>query len=1277
MRIFLVLAALVAASQALQLQSTFRNVFIRAGTQGNETQWEQDTLTLLCNNNDFRDPGLLIGNLSYDILCQAPRYQFQTRLRQFVPEKRRRYIAEVCEVQNVGAYANNPGVDQQNLGARRRLLWKDDPTGLPTHKRKLLFFGAFFGGMVGAAVFGAVCPRIGGGFQDVFCPGGTANADAVDAARIRTLQADIELIKVQQEWQNATLRNLEHQVEFNQNVSNTLKTVQGEIDNLFNQTTTLTQITNAMAATNDRKFGEIADNMEAVRDSIAAGIDFSIAIATRAEQFENATFRNFAEVTNSTQALANNVSINVKRLQTRDRELTRMLRRTQASMAKNVIKREVRRELNRQIALLRQQAANDGLTPFFHPGYPGVGPSVSTPTTRKTLVDQLLINFINQSATFQVHQYTLSYYCNVNVVLDQAYSGVAWQDIGEFLGPVNCTNRPGEIVDNCRCWIELQHAECRAASTGQSVAPIPLADFNWQQITSVSDRSAYTLTSEKCFDHTTPITAGEPWNGDKIDSLVRFHQFLSDICGVTLASPTLTSGTRKFQIFSLRIATVNINAPLVPSLTCLPDLDYIFESNTGEVSTIFAIYSYLMQSFQTLLDEQQVAETQIYGILPNFLTHETVPFQSLRDNRTYTCYRSSFVAISPDTRPSFEVLSRNVVPLVTATAYDRPPICDLTGCVFGNPVSTESTSTAQTSVNFENLLPSASRPIMGEWRTGGIPAMTTIFDICDQCAPIDTVVSQRNGKITYVWQPIPDNYSISTQTSFQESIPLDSGGPWPRATFLDKWQEENPNPFNHFDGQFSLDLTEAPLSGGRCVLQPEDPVGWPCELLDQWSIHASTNMRQGLLVLTPKTWSYIVTLNVVKGEILQRVFAGCPEFKFIPYSDGFMELQLINSLPIPVRVVTRVTAVGSGCSPEGDITHTLEPRQVQQRIIIGCGQQLLSVFTIGAGGALQQCENTLNVTFVPNAQANVKRFVIDRVNRSFVTDEIVARSIDLQTQTVLLMQNLVPLLVTQFTPNIEAPERSDLIQQLLRDYNASLQTVRNTATIFTTGGTVTDAIQPFVQQFNNLSSSFVVLQTTAKEQIRAVEIAANVTAQDLIAFRALTAKLNAAGDAKIAADENEINAINNRGKQTGECNWCGDKLPGLLADILCPLICSIVKFMMGLLQIVLIAAIFYLIIFKCFPAIFSAAANRAAASSAAKAAPPPVQYAQPAPVQYVQQQPVQYVQAPAPVQMVPVAMPTSAAINGAYNTHSSDSEQEPLLEQQHGRSKGAAPTLRP
>lgn len=168
--------------------------------------------------------------------------------------------------------------------------------------------------------------------------------------------------------------------------------------------------------------------------------------------------------------------------------------------------------------------------------------------------------------------------------------------------------------------------------------------------------------------------------------------------------------------------------------------------------------------------------------------------------------------------------------------------------------------------------------------------MTKIFDTPANAAPVSTAVFDRKDKITYTWQPIPSNYNISLNaTSFLVDTPASLGGPYPDTTVMDAWMDNNAGRYDTKNAKYSVDFHEVDFTGGRCVVSPDVPVQWPCEMFSKWNLDPATNTRKGLLVLTPKVdWSYTVTLNIVDGEIIQRVFDGCPEFSFTPYTDGYI-----------------------------------------------------------------------------------------------------------------------------------------------------------------------------------------------------------------------------------------------------------------------------------------------------------------------------------------------------------------------------------------------------
>lgn len=127
LHVLLLLTLAVATVKAgITIQSTFLETFLANGTQGPETQWQQQVMTILCNQDNFRDVNVQVGSTFYDIFCQPPQYEFETILRMFVPHSVRRFTAPYCEI-NQMANVSDPSIPASATviaanAAERRLL---------------------------------------------------------------------------------------------------------------------------------------------------------------------------------------------------------------------------------------------------------------------------------------------------------------------------------------------------------------------------------------------------------------------------------------------------------------------------------------------------------------------------------------------------------------------------------------------------------------------------------------------------------------------------------------------------------------------------------------------------------------------------------------------------------------------------------------------------------------------------------------------------------------------------------------------------------------------------------------------------------------------------------------------------------------------------------------------------------------------------------------------------------------------------------------------------
>src|SRR4051812_38986677 len=106
----------------IQIQSTFVEKFIRASLEtGNDTEWQQNTLTFACFDSDFSVINLQIGNVYYDITCRAPIVPYEVIHRGFVPRKQRLYKGEVCIVDNSARINVSQSTLQKGQVSSRRL----------------------------------------------------------------------------------------------------------------------------------------------------------------------------------------------------------------------------------------------------------------------------------------------------------------------------------------------------------------------------------------------------------------------------------------------------------------------------------------------------------------------------------------------------------------------------------------------------------------------------------------------------------------------------------------------------------------------------------------------------------------------------------------------------------------------------------------------------------------------------------------------------------------------------------------------------------------------------------------------------------------------------------------------------------------------------------------------------------------------------------------------------------------------------------------------------
>jgi hypothetical protein len=662
------------------------------------------------------------------------------------------------------------------------------------------------------------------------------------------------------------------------------------------------------------------------------------------------------------------------------------------------------------------------------------------------------------------------------------------------------------------------------------------------------------------------------WEGRKISDMPTFNALLGSICGVT-GSLNAPSTRRLLHLVSLRNGRLEFETSTVAfsdkARVCAPDLDYVFDDDPQNNNVMYATYKNYELGFKTLTTERQPQERQTFGIIPRGLTYEHVPFQYVENNDTAECWRASVTMISLDTRPVYTVFPTGFISVVTATAYDTPPVCGEFGCTYGTPVSVDTSSVVVPTIVFADVLPDAATTLIGELWTTTTPAMTSVYDIPDGAAPVHHLFRQH--AVTYLGMDIPAGFNLTNSTNYNVETPQSLGGPYPDSGNLKIWNEQNVGPFDSRHAIFTLDVTKHDVSGGKCVALEGVPPNRLCVALERFRIHPSTNFRKlGQLAMEARdSWAYLVNANINKdGEVIQRVFEGCPEFRFRSMSNyGVQELVLFNSLPTPIRVQTHLEMLTPGCIAPGDQIYNLQPRIEQSQYLIPCGSQRLTVYQIRVDGSLSQCESAINTTFDLASPTSVRQWVVAQTNTSFVANEAVAQLTEFQERT------FIPLLLgvlSRVPAVIIPPETITLaddptIANMIADYKAVLNASRAVTTTITQQSAA-DAIKPATDQFQITAIALQTALAAQSDEINTLKII-NLDLQDLI--RRLQNQTNITSDAidaSIKANLEEIEAIRNKQKNTDgacyDCCWCYDGIGGIfiIGPLICLFVCAIVSF---------------------------------------------------------------------------------------------------------------------
>ena len=1125
--LFLLFLPALVASQGLTIESTFVNTYLAPsqtpGIINQTTTWQQNTATFVCTDSNYYDNQLQIqspnGTITYwAIDCNQPLHSHDVDFVGNVPQQGTLYTTQACSINSLSAY------NGQNISN-----FNPDSADFTPGARRLLGFG--FGSLGTQFITGGACALTFGAisYLGTNCNAGTGNLPTTQW--INQLNALTNFTTQQTKWDSDVDSTLGAQKSINSQVQTILGQLATQTEALANYTFTLNDTVYALAQHEDNQAILINNQFQTVYAGIALAGQQIIQTEENVQELQTYTFNTFQAIINITNTIqsnskATNLANNVK-----FSTLTQLVKQLGVAVSQSFLLTQVKSAITTGIWQQYNTAVSNGEVFYVDPTQPGVQPATNFPDSLLQVVwDIEYLNYVAFTANL-VHQYGWTIYCNADRYQTLGYPAVDYADIPTLIGPQNCTTKRGGPLNNCLCWIQISHKQCARPS-----------GFYWQQINS-NKRSDYTMVGggPMC----SGAVASGPNDGAILSTAAQWYSILGTLCQTQLAA----SPANRYQFLSYRLGYFPALPATPPSWyapVCSMDLVNIFTTSQFSGSIIFTIITAVTQAYATMATDANAILQYQQGLQPSFITYTYLPFETLPDNNTYSCYRASIMGVSMKTQPVFIVnpsVGNPITTTVTATAYDSPPTnCIVTSCDFGNVVSFQSSSNVVYTNPLENLLPQADSVIFGVITPLGspdAPPTTTVYNAPFLASATSGPLQSASGQLTYLLQPVPPGFVLA-------DVDLFLSNPWPATALLNTAGAAQYNSrissqyFNHEDAAYTIDQTLVTINNlQQCVVPNGQTPQWLCELLANYNVNPLTNFLQGKFVVSPDTWQYVVTLNINMGEIVQRVYPGCPDLSFQQYGPSQISFILTNSLPNPITIVVRLASTSMLCQNAGDKTYTLQPKQVFTRTFPTCGSQTIQIFQISSVLGLQSCGAA--IPFVVNAtDQTILQGPTAVFNQTFVQQQYITQTTGVILGAVNLMSTVIPFL-TDATLNLTQQQRYAAI-------NASFIAFINLALRLSTEqllGNVS-AVDIYNQYAPQLAAYAAVYQSTSlavqgsltKLSTDNTVFNARLTQQDtqFVVVNASLQTLVAANNALIAA----INDINNANAGGYTCAGCPD-----------------------------------------------------------------------------------------------------------------------------------------
>lgn len=1119
------------------------------GQTGITTRQDARKLTFSCSDADFEFEVAVYNpqtnvTVWYIVNCQPPTILFDATAFQYVPQ----------EIKVAGAFVCTSATPSTALAANRSA--EATVITAPGGRRLLELISDFIeAGIIdlipgGKDAIQSVSCSVGvagncdGGLNGVI-PDWVNQLDTLKAQLLASKPWNADILAVENTFQDANL-------EMNGTLIALAKAVQGLSDIANTTANGLNEL--------GKKVTQQAADSDAEKIILANQID---AVAALSTSYSDANTKqvndNLAVVADTLLSTIKNDSAvlynNIKYLGTRIDQTVKLVRQVENNILVGVSGQNIavtdalKRLLIAKLAIFESASFHR----FVDPLQPGVDPRTPTPEDITVAVDIDTVNFVNVSLVggshTVAHQFGITLKCNIATLFKAVPLGAQWRDFLTMIGPVGCvanaTSNNVPLSSYCTCWVEITHKFCTASNA-----------FNWQQITTLSDRSAYQMTAANPCQNVAPTADSAGWDGRMFDDVLLWHNFLGRMSVSSLSVNT------QFQIVSTRSGVVNIDPSLNRFVTTV-DLASIFDGSATEYGVPGTIYHHWTLAFPEMQADFQ-AYRNTGGILPNWVTTVVFPYMQIGTGEASTCYLSGISTISDATEIVYKLKPGLPQNHITVTSWDQAPICDINGCTSqGNLLGTISTSSVD-SVNIpaQAFLPRPESIVFGELTSG----MVSMYDISEDDTSGAAYDRARIHTHNYLGWNLPTGYVVANTVNN------------PLSATLRQWMIENGlDPFDHF-GVASLHEALRTISNGQCTVSANPLItdNHLCQLLNNFIVHPSSNMRQGHITFEPIVYSYTATIDSVLGTVEERVGVGCPDFTFNAGVTG-KSLQVTNSLPISITCVVRQTVSDVSCPDISDRTLVLQPKQTWAVALTTCGNLTAQVFRALSGDVsmLLPCADAIATTVEPQYQSSLEPVL------NITTATVIDISFESATAIGQLVNDLLsdwigliaPIIDPTFSFNITSDLNATLTRFQFQLFNAvnSVNFLADAAGAENLGDGITAVLNSVVNpqlaianaHIANLQADLLTANAELNKSRSDLAILQNATDAAVVAIDVLKADLLAIQNSKSSSS-------------------CSNKSPPIIG----PLLCYVLDFLITVLYVGIAVGIVYAIyrIYLCFKA---------------------------------------------------------------------------------------------